>query len=341
MLKLSSDLFFHKLFPFLYLDDWVNMTKLSKHTSDFKKNLFSCAEQIVQQRLDQLILAIFQVETPLFLQLLQAQGGLLTGSIIIEKLVGKHKFEAGDIDIFARSWKTEKENMGYSYLQRFLYKLATGQNSIPGAPFWIQTPQVSQNPGLLATRAVNDDNIFSTVLKQYGDKSLGFVWRTKIDNIHTYHINGFKIQLIEILSEEEMKMTDYIEQKFDIKACMSHYDGVGNVVLRHLDHVIKRELHMNPCFLLRAGFFDGENTARHKTRLAKYQNRGFRSVAEIMYGEFKFTTHFSVPINEIIDLKNPEIFAKFTSVEQAFLLEVERLSHTRFQGKKNRKRLHE
>jgi hypothetical protein len=277
---------FRLLAPFLYLDDWMSlMLASSKHLS-LRQYIKKIATRVIQTRINEIVHQVMGPRFDEFYTLLKQHDGYITGSILLQLLMGS--FKANDIDIFIQDPTDCCATCNKPHitpLHRFLFEISTGEPSIPGKQ-WRGNSELVR-----CTRKVDMSETNSHLQKITYTGGIQFIKERRIwqiTNVYTYVIQNVNVQVINVASNicgKKFVMSDFIPQHFDFSICTSHFDG-DRVVLHNLHNIYNRQIVVNPEFVRRTMFFNDYVEQHHKGRVKKYQDRGFTLDKKLPYGKY-------------------------------------------------------
>ncbi len=209
-------------------------------------------------------------------------GGIITGSTILQMLIGEKKFKANDLDVFMCF------EPKYSSLHRLCYFLSTGLESIPGG-----TPRdeleekqqliIREKIKTVGKEMIGTEMPFEFLSRTYAcGTTVVFPQHISIRRIRNYSIMksdgiAHKIQLIEVGARDERKGISLLEQyisQFDFRCCTSRYDGT-RCILQSLHDVLSRKLVLTQGYRMRTPFLTDYAQTAHLKRIKKYVERGF------------------------------------------------------------------
>lgn len=221
---------------------------------------------------------------------MSASHAILSGSIILQVLLGKDIFPANDCDFFLPMYKREDPEL-YTPLHRFLYQLSTSRPSIRGKPWTIADHNEELKTISFPTV---DDNIHPVSHKirvsTYRDiNQVNTIHDPRISIVIDYKMpSGIKIQVVSLASrtvDDTALANAFIDKSFDFTCTMAKFciatresdeSKLTHLTLPPFSDIYQRRLVLRKEFERRMMFASPESIAHHRaTRVQKYMERGF------------------------------------------------------------------
>jgi len=277
-----------QILEFGHLDEWLGVLYTNReHFQTLSPTLFAWIKKRTLHSLYTIFNAI-PFDKAAFFEHVRQCNAQVTGSIIMQALLGNDVFHAKDIDVFMLMQGPRVDGADFDTpLHKYLFECATGIKVTPGQAFTLLEKQhIDQHVRCLTTEFVHEEKNsgYTTMVMNL----LREVWQ--------YQIGTHQIQIITVgpaIGEEELKqipnspyvrrfrdgmncetIQNYITQCFDIRMATSFYDG-KILCLNHITDLFDRCLVLQSYFFHRMQHCDAGDLEIYNKRLAKYFARGF------------------------------------------------------------------
>ena len=202
-----------------------------------------------------------------FTRLLRREGGVIGGSIHIQLITSD--FKSSDIDIFVYARR-------FSPVQQYLYSQCTHAQIVTTAYRHCTSEAVYQD-----MKFTNGDSMSEMYRMHHSFKVLS-VW-------NYWFIFNKKETILQLVSIEDLPNTKFTPMNKRIKNAIadfsftqSSYDG-QRYNIYGIQDIWNKRLVCTSLFRVRASMLHDRATERHKTRISKYEARGFTLSNPIYY----------------------------------------------------------